>query len=220
MTEPFDTVVVGAGFAGCVLANRLSADPASGVLLLEAGRAAPRASTVPAHGPSMLGSEVDWGFQTEPQAGCQQRRMYRPRGRMIGGSGAMNAMICMRGVPSDLARRKVAGSPGWGWRDVLPVFRRSERNLRFGSTPWHGSEGEWAVFDIASVDPVERLWFAAARAAGLPVSDDLTARRRKAWACSRPACSTASGVARRAPSSRRHGGAETSSCAAVSRCCA
>lgn len=171
MTEPFDTVVVGVGSAGRVLANRLSADPARRVLLLEAGRAAPRASTVPAHWPSMLGSEVDRGFHTELQAGCQQRRMYWPRGRMTGGSGTLNAMIYMRGVPSDYARWEVAGCPGWGWRDAHPVFRRSERNLRFGSTPWHGGECERAVSDAASVDPVERLWLAAARAAGLPVND-------------------------------------------------
>jgi choline dehydrogenase-like flavoprotein len=172
MTEPFDTVIVGAGSAGCVLANRLSADPTRRVMLVEAGGLAPPASTVPALWPSMLGSEVDWGFHTEPQAGCQQRRMYWPRGKMIGGSGALNAMIYMRGVPSDYDRWEAAGCPGWGWRDVLPLFRRSERNLRFGSTPWHGGDGEWAISDVASVDPVERLWLAAAQAAGLPANDD------------------------------------------------
>lgn len=97
----YDTIIVGAGSAGCVLANRLPADPARQVLLLEAGGTAPRNAAVPANWPLMLDTEVDWGFHTVPQAGCHMRRMYWPRGRMMGGSGALNAMIYMRGVPSD-----------------------------------------------------------------------------------------------------------------------
>ena len=168
----YDTIIVGAGSAGCVLANRLSADPARKVLLLEAGRAAPRNVDIPAHWPLMLDTEVDWGFHTVPQAGCRMRRMYWPRGRMIGGSGALNAMIYMRGVPSDYARWEAAGCPGWGWREVLPAFRKSERNLRWTGSPLHGAEGELVISDVGHIDPLERLWLDAAQAAGLSPNED------------------------------------------------
>lgn len=172
MGDMFDTIIVGAGSAGCVLANRLSADPARKVLLLEAGGAAPKASQVPGLWPTMFGTAVDWNFHTEPQAGCFGRRMYWPRGRMLGGSGAINAMIYMRGLPSDYDAWAAAGCDGWSWRDVLPVFRRSERNLRWGGNDWHGGGGELVVSDVDPIDPVERLWLAAAEAEGLPANDD------------------------------------------------
>ncbi|MBT2332967.1 GMC family oxidoreductase N-terminal domain-containing protein [Variovorax paradoxus] len=168
----YDTIIVGAGSAGCVLANRLSADPARKVLLLEAGGAAPRNAEIPANWPLMLNTEVDWGFHTEPQAGCRMRRMYWPRGRMLGGSGALNAMIYIRGVPSDYARWEAAGCPGWGWREVLPAFMKSERNLRWHDSPLHGTEGELVISDVSHIDPVERLWLDAAHAAGLPLNAD------------------------------------------------
>ncbi len=168
----YDTIIVGAGSAGCVLANRLSADPARRVLLLEAGGAAPPASRVPGLWPTMFDTEVDWGFHTVPQAGCFGRRMYWPRGRMLGGSGALNAMIYMRGLPSDYDRWAAAGCTGWGWADVLPAFVKSERNLRWTASPVHGQEGELAVSDVDPVDPVERLWIEAAAAEGLPRNDD------------------------------------------------
>lgn len=168
----YDTIVVGAGSAGCVLANRLLADPSRRVLLLEAGRAAPRNADIPANWPLMLNTEVDWGYHTVAQAGCRMRRMYWPRGRMVGGSGALNAMIYMRGLPSDYARWEAAGCAGWGWNDVLPAFMKSERNLRWNDSPLHGTQGELVVSDVAHVDPVERLWIDAAQAAGLPFNDD------------------------------------------------
>jgi choline dehydrogenase-like flavoprotein len=171
----YDTIIVGAGSAGCVLANRLSADPAREVLLLEAGGAAPRHADIPANWPLMLDTEVDWGFHTVPQAGCHQRRMYWPRGRMVGGSGALNAMIYMRGVPSDYARWEAAGCPGWGWREVLPAFMKSERNLRWTDSPLHGTHGELTISDVDHIDPVERLWLGAAQAEGLPLNEDFNA---------------------------------------------
>lgn len=171
----YDTIIVGAGSAGCVLANRLSADPARQVLLLEAGRAAPRNADIPANWPLMLNTEVDWGFHTVPQAGCHMRRMYWPRGRMVGGSGALNAMIYMRGVPADYARWEAAGCPGWAWREVLPAFMKSERNLRWIDSPLHGRQGELTVSDVTPIDPVERLWLEAAQAEGLPFNEDFNA---------------------------------------------
>ena len=168
----YDTIIVGAGSAGCVLANRLSADPTRQVLVLEAGRAAPRNADIPAYWPLMLNTEVDWGFHTVPQAGCRGRRMYWLRGRMVGGSGALNAMIYMRGVPSDYQRWEAGGCPGWGWRDVLPTFIKSERNLRWTDSPLHGTRGELTISDVEPIDPVERLWLEAAQATGLPFNHD------------------------------------------------
>jgi choline dehydrogenase len=168
----YDIIIVGGGSAGCVLANRLSADPARRVLLLEAGRVAPLDSDIPANWPMMFNTRVDWGYHTEPQSGCRGRRIYWPRGRMIGGSGALNAMIYIRGLPSDYDGWAAAGCTGWGWQDVLPMFLRSENNMRLGNAPLHTAGGELTVSDVAHVDPVERLWHQAAQAAGIPNNDD------------------------------------------------
>lgn len=166
------TIIVGAGSAGCVLANRLSADPARRVLLLEAGRAAPLNSDIPANWPAMFNTHVDWGYYTEPQPGCRGRRIFWPRGRMVGGSGALNAMIYIRGLPSDYDGWARAGATGWGWRDVLPVFLASEGNQRLGNGPLHSADGELIVSDPAYIDPNERLWHRAAQAAGIPDNVD------------------------------------------------
>jgi choline dehydrogenase len=168
----FNTIIVGGGSAGCVLANRLSADPGRRVLLLEAGRAAPLNSDIPANWATMFNTGVDWGYHTEPQAGCRGRRIFWPRGKMLGGSGALNAMIYIRGLPSDYDGWETAGCAGWGWRDVLPVFLKSENNLRLGNTPLHSAGGELIVSDVPFIDPHERLWHQAAIAAGLPNNED------------------------------------------------
>lgn len=167
-----DTIIVGGGSAGCVLANRLSADPRRRVLLLEAGRAAPLNSDIPANWPLMFNTHVDWGYHTEPQTGCRGRRIYWPRGKMIGGSGSLNAMIYIRGLPSDYDGWAGDGCEGWAWRDVLPAFLRSENNLRLGNAPLHAVGGELTVSDVGYVDPVERLWHKAAQAAGIPDNAD------------------------------------------------
>jgi choline dehydrogenase len=168
-----DTVIiVGAGSAGCVLATRLSENPHRRVLLLEAGRTAPRDSDIPANWVAMFNTGVDWGYHTEPQAGCKMRRMFWPRGKMVGGSGALNAMIYIRGLPSDYDGWQARGCPGWGWSDVFPVFLKSEDNARLGNSPYHRTGGPLTISDVPYVDPTERLWHAAARAAGLPNNDD------------------------------------------------
>jgi choline dehydrogenase len=115
----YDTIIVGAGSAGCVLANRLSVDPARKVLVLEAGRQPPLASDIPSDWVTMFNTSVDWGYHTEPQDGCRGRRVFWPRGKMVGGSGALNAMIYIRGLPSDYDGWEKAGCEGWGWKDVL-----------------------------------------------------------------------------------------------------
>lgn len=178
MAEGFDTIVVGAGSAGCVLAGRLSADPARSVLLLEAGGAAPQTSAIPSDWATMFNTHVDWGYHTEPQPGCRNRRIFWPRGRMIGGSGALNAMIYMRGLPSDYDGWAAMGCPGWGWRDVLPHFVRSENNRRLGNGPLHGAAGPLHVEDNSHTDEGERLWLEAAIAAGFPANDDFNGSRQ------------------------------------------
>ncbi|WP_048861190.1 GMC family oxidoreductase [Acidisphaera rubrifaciens] len=174
-----DTIIVGGGSAGCVLANRLSADPGRRVLLLEAGRAAPLDSDIPANWPMMFNTGVDWGYHTEPQPGCRMRRIFWPRGRMLGGSGSLNAMIYIRGLPSDYDGWAASGCPGWAWDDVLPVFLRSEDNRRLGNGRLHRTGGELVVSDVPFVDPAERLWHAAAQQAGLPPNDDFNGERQE-----------------------------------------
>ncbi|PAQ04136.1 GMC family oxidoreductase N-terminal domain-containing protein [Mesorhizobium mediterraneum] len=162
----FDTIIVGAGSAGCVLANRLSADPARKVLLLEAGREAPLASDVPSDWPTMFNTAVDWGYYTEPQVGCRGRRVFWPRGKMIGGSGALNAMIYIRGLPSDYDGWAAMGCPGWAWSDVLPVFKACESNAELGNDPLHGANGPLHIGNVGHVDPNELAWIEACKAAG------------------------------------------------------
>jgi choline dehydrogenase-like flavoprotein len=169
----FDTVIVGAGSAGCVLANRLSADPARRICLVEAG---PRDRSPLIHVPAgLLGTlptrHVNWAFETEPQPGLGGRRGYQPRGRVLGGSSSVNAMIYMRGHPADYDDWAALGNPGWSYRDVLPVFRRSEDQRR-GVDAWHGVGGELTVSDLASPVAASRAFVASAVHAGLPVNED------------------------------------------------
>jgi choline dehydrogenase-like flavoprotein len=169
----FDTVIVGAGSAGCVLANRLSADRARRVCLVESG---PRDRSPLIHVPAgMLGTiprrHVNWAFRTEPQAGLGGRRGYQPRGRTLGGSSAINAMIYVRGHRADYDDWAALGNPGWSFAEVLPVFRRSEDQQR-GADAFHGTGGELAVSDLASPAAASRAFVEAAVRAGLPRNRD------------------------------------------------
>lgn len=171
-TATFDTIILGAGTAGCVLANRLSADADRSVLVLEAGRAAPLASDIPSDWVTMFNTHADWGYYTEPQPGCRGRRVFWPRGRMVGGSGALNAMIYIRGLPSDFDTWAAMGCPGWSWDDVLPVFRFSEDNQVFRNDPFHGTGGPVHISAPAHLDPTEHLWLQSAQAAGHAFNPD------------------------------------------------
>jgi len=170
---PFDTVIVGAGTAGCVLANRLSADPAHRVCLVEAG---PEDRSPLIHIPAgILGTiprrGVNWAFETEPQPGLGGRRGYQPRGRTLGGSSSINAMIYMRGHRSDYDDWAALGNPGWAYEDVLPLFRKSEDQQR-GADAFHGSGGELTVADLASPAAASRAFVESAVRAGLAPNAD------------------------------------------------
>jgi len=168
----YDTIIVGAGSAGCVIANRLAADETRKILILEAGHDGPLASRIPSDWSSMLNTNVDWGYYTEPQAGCRGRRIFWPRGKMVGGSGEINAMIYMRGLPSDYDGWEAAGCAGWSWKDVLPYFLKSENNSQFTDSPYHGTSGPLHIGRPPYVDKHELMWIEAAKAAGFKHNDD------------------------------------------------
>jgi choline dehydrogenase-like flavoprotein len=169
-----DYVIVGAGSAGCVLAGRLSEDPDVSVLLLEAGGpdTAPEIH-VPAMFPIMFKSGLDWDLTGDEEPELNRRRLYLPRGRMIGGCSSINAMIYLRGNRADYDEWAANGADGWSYDEVLPYFKRGEDNER-GESEYHGVGGPQAVSDSRSMHPLVDLMLDAAVAAGIPANDDLT----------------------------------------------
>ncbi len=171
-TTRFDYVIVGAGSAGCVLANRLSADPGTSVLLLEAGgKDRSMNIRIPAAFPNQFHTKLDWDFATEPEPHVDGRSLYIPRGKSLGGSSSMNAMLYVRGRPLDYDLWEAQGARGWGWNDVLPYFLKSEDNAR-GASEFHGAGGELRVSEQRSPRSMCTQFLAASEAAGIPHSVD------------------------------------------------
>jgi choline dehydrogenase len=168
-----DYIIVGAGSSGCVLAHRLSADADVRVLVLEAGPADPADETIatPGRWVTLLGSRFDWAYQTEPEPGLNGRPIAFPRGKVVGGSSAINAMTFIRGHRLDFDRWEAAGNRGWGFDDVLALFRRSERNSR-GSSAYHGGDGLLAVSDTRDPHAAHHAFLDAARAHGYDARPD------------------------------------------------
>ena len=169
----FDYVIVGAGSAGCVLANRLSADGGHSVLLLEAG---PRDTYPWIHIPigyakTMFHPVVNWGFYTDPEPTMNGRKVYWPRGRTLGGSSAINGLISIRGQREDYDAWAAAGNEGWSFADVLPWFRMLEHNVR-GASEYHGADGPLWASDIDRPHPLVEAMIAGASELGIPRNDD------------------------------------------------
>jgi choline dehydrogenase len=172
-----DYVIVGAGSAGCVLAGRLSEDPDVSVLLLEAGGPDSAAELhVPAMFPLAFKSSLDWDLYGEEEPGLGRRRLYLPRGRVIGGSSSINAMIYLRGHRADFDQWAEDGCTGWSYDEVLPYFKRSEDNER-GEDEFHGVGGPLAVSDSRSLCPLVDAQLEAAVAAGYELIEDLCVDR-------------------------------------------
>jgi choline dehydrogenase-like flavoprotein len=169
----FDYIIIGAGSAGCVLADRLSAAGRGRVLVLEAGGTDRRfwIRTPIGYGRTFADAAVNWKYQTLPNPGLNGRSIYWPRGRVIGGSSSINALVYCRGMPADFDDWRRMGNVGWGWDDVRPYFERSER--RVDATGHASGQGSLDVKDVTPfLHPMRRNWSDAAAELGLPLTDD------------------------------------------------
>ncbi len=179
--EEFDYVIVGAGTAGCVLASRLAADGNTTVLLLEAGGSDRTVWTqLPiGYGRTFFDPRVNWMYDTAPVAGLCGRRSYWPRGKVVGGSGSINAMVHVRGQPHDFDDWQAMGNPGWGWDDVLPYFIKAE-DSEIVEMDWRGQGGPQHVTDVsAKVHPLCQRFIDAGASLGLPVSPDFNGSQQE-----------------------------------------
>lgn len=173
-TAEFDYIIVGAGSAGCVLANRLSENGRYRILLLEAGGSDRRfwVQMPIGYGKSFYDPGVNWMYRTAPDPGLDKREGYWPRGKVLGGSSSINAMVYIRGQAEDFDAWKDLGNPGWGWEDVLPYFKKSEDNAR-GADAWRGVGGPLHVADVSRhVHPLNEVYIKGAMEAGLRRNED------------------------------------------------
>jgi choline dehydrogenase len=193
----YDYIIVGAGSAGCVLASRLSEDPKVKVLLLEAGGPDNRKEChIPVAFSKLFKTACDWAYYTEPEPILGNRNLYWPRGKMLGGSSSMNAMIYIRGHRSDYDGWRDLGNPGWSYRDVLPYFKKSEKQQN-GSSEYHGDSGPLAVSNLRSPNPLSQAFIEAAEQCGFPRNRDFNGESQEGFGfyqvtqCEGKRCSTA-----------------------------
>ncbi|WP_033289273.1 GMC family oxidoreductase [Amycolatopsis jejuensis] len=174
----FDYIVVGAGAAGCVVANRLAQDPGTRVLLLEAGgRDWSPLIHLPVGFTKLTSPAVNWGFETVPQPQLNDRRMWYPQGRTLGGSTSINAMIYIRGHAEDYETWKKLGNKDWGYEEVLPFFRRAEHNERLADA-YHGTDGPMNVTEQVQHNELSKAFVRAAQELGLPFNHDFNGARQ------------------------------------------
>lgn len=173
--DEFDYVVVGGGSAGCVVASRLSEDPSVTVCLLEAGgEGRDLLIRAPLGFAAALPLGINsWGYETVPQPGFNGRRGFQPRGKVLGGSSAINSMIYARGHPWDYDNWADMGNPGWGYDDVLPYFKKSEANAIYQDSSFHGVDGPLHVTNLRSPSPLNEVFMEACQSQGIPYNADL-----------------------------------------------
>jgi choline dehydrogenase len=196
----FDYIVVGAGSAGCVLANRLTEDPACRVLLLEAGpRDTDRWIHVPlGYGKLFARTDINWAYESEPEPALNGRRVFTPRGKVLGGSSSINGLVYIRGQPEDFDGW---GIQGWRFHDLLPYFKKSENQSR-GADEWHGVGGPLEVSDLPDRHELCDAFIESAAVLGIPRNDDFNGARQEgagyyqATACRGRRCSAATGYLR------------------------
>ncbi|WP_424627825.1 GMC family oxidoreductase [Bradyrhizobium sp. SYSU BS000235] len=180
MKKNYDYIVIGAGSAGSVMADRLSASGEHSVLVIEAG--GPDRNIwihIPlGYGRTFFNRTVNWMFETEPQAGLNGRRIAQPRGKGLGGSSSINGLLYVRGQREDYDGWRDLGNRGWGYSDVLPMFKRSEDQQR-GSGPWHGAGGPLPVTDLPEKHPIAEAFIAAGVKAGIPYNSDFNGERQE-----------------------------------------
>lgn len=181
--DSFDYIIIGAGSAGCVLANRLSESPDNRVCLIEAG---PRDRNplikIPLAIMRLMQHKVlNWRFDTEAQAGANNRPIYIPRGRTLGGSSSINGMVYMRGHRLDYDDWAKAGNTGWSYSEVLPYFLRAENNEEWGDTPYHAKGGPMTVTNCQSYTPLAEPLYEAAQALQYPLTEDFNGRQQEGF---------------------------------------
>jgi choline dehydrogenase len=178
LTNP-DYIIVGAGAAGCVLANRLSAQPDTKVVLLEAGGSDKRTEIqIPVAFSKLFKSEADWNYITEPQINCNGRRMYWPRGKVLGGSTSINAMIYIRGHARNFDEWAALGNPGWSYADLLPYFKKAEHQTR-GANAYHGIGGAMNIDDHRDPHILSKTFIEAGKTIGIPENKDFNGAKQE-----------------------------------------
>lgn len=176
----YDYIVIGAGSAGCVLANRLTEDPSIRVLLLEAGGSDwnPWIHVPVGYFKTMHNPATDWCYLTDPDKGINGRRLQWPRGKVLGGSSSLNGLLYIRGQHEDYDDWAAAGNQGWGYASVLPYFRKSECQAR-GANQWHGTDGPLHVSDLRLKREIAERFIEAAVEAGIPLNQDVNGERQE-----------------------------------------